>query len=253
MLIPPEDIAAKWAEMAPLIDRLQAESAEPGMFDVMEGSTLADDDSDRGGYPTSHAATWCATTAIDHLHAVKMLVVDAGVHHLFATSTLARGTIEAAATGLWMLTPSDKAVRDERCIQWWCQNAKDQHKAKPDEARRDEILSQLTYGVPHANRIRKGYYMTAVVEWVDEHVGPVEGAAFAWKLSSGFAHGRPWAVIGAQNREARTDTGSGTTMFKMTARDETVLWPALVGTHATLALIRRFRTLAGTLEATAYD
>jgi hypothetical protein len=58
--------------MAPVIDRLQAASAEPGMFDIAEGSTLADDDSHRGGYPPSHAATWCATTAIDHLHAVEM-------------------------------------------------------------------------------------------------------------------------------------------------------------------------------------
>ena len=150
-----------------MIDQLQAESAKPGVFAVAEGSTLAADDSHRGGYPTSHAATWCAATAIGHLHAIKMLVVDAGVHHLLATSTLARGTIEAAATGLWMLSPPDKATRDERCIRWWCQNANDQHKAKPDEARRDEVLSQVTHGVPHANRIRKGYYMTDVVDWVD--------------------------------------------------------------------------------------
>jgi hypothetical protein len=195
MLIPPEDIAAKWAEMAPMIDRLQAESAEPGMFAVAERSTLADDDSHRGSYPTSHAATWCAATAIDHLHAVKTLVVDAGVHHLFATSTLARGTIEAAATGLWMLSARDKATRDERCIRWWCQNARDQHKAKPDEARRDEVLSLLTHGVPHAKQMRSGYRMTEAVDWVDEHVDQANGAAFAWKLSSGFAHGRPWAVI----------------------------------------------------------
>lgn len=246
-MIPPEDIGAKWAEMAPVIDQLQAESAAPGMFAVADGSTLADDDARRGAYPASHAATWCAATAIDHLHAVKMLVVDAGVHHLMATSTLARGTIEAAATGLWILAPSDRATRDERCIRWWCQNASDQHKATPNESRRDEVLSLLTHGVPQANRVRKGYYVTDVVNWVDEHVEPANGAAFAWKLSSGFAHGRPWAVLGAQNREARDDTATGTTVYKMTARDETVLWPALVGTHATLALIRRFRTLAGTL------
>src|SRR5680860_715866 len=117
MSIRAEDIAAKWEDMAPLIETLQ--SSGPDLFEVRPDSRLAADDARRYGYPVSHAVRWCAAAAIDHLHAVKMLVVDSGVHHLYASSTLARTAIETAATGLWILWPEEQDIRAERCIQWW--------------------------------------------------------------------------------------------------------------------------------------
>jgi len=71
-----EQVAAKWLEMAPLIDRMAERIQDPADFPVSLGSSLSGDDAKSNPYCVSHAALMCLVSGVDHLHAAKSLVLD---------------------------------------------------------------------------------------------------------------------------------------------------------------------------------
>ncbi|WP_342799866.1 hypothetical protein [Nocardia sp. No.11] len=70
-LMSDEEVAAKWAELAPLIDRVTARIADPNDFQVSAGSTLAADDLRSSPFQVTHGARTSIVAAVDHLHAVN--------------------------------------------------------------------------------------------------------------------------------------------------------------------------------------
>lgn len=95
-------VADRWAELAPVIDRLMQIAGEVPPT-VPTRSSLGGDDRATHPYETSHAVRQCLNTAADHLHAVKTLVHDLRYLHTAAASTLARAAIENAATAVRLL------------------------------------------------------------------------------------------------------------------------------------------------------
>ena len=125
------------------------------------------------------------------------------------------GPRSESATGLWILTPSKRALRVERTLRWHVKNVTDQHSALdrlnlPTNRTKEEKLAQLqaTMSAAAASvppRFRNGYTATEVLRYADETNPDRETNAFlsdslVWQLCSGFAHGRPWASLTFQEQ-----------------------------------------------------
>lgn len=122
-------ISDKWLKAAPLIDRMMERVGTKGEFPVAGGSSLSGDDKAADPYQVSHVLRMCLTAGVDHLHAVKVLVVDEGVLHVAAPSALARGALENFSAAYWVLGPKSRDDRIERALRWQAKNFKDGAKA----------------------------------------------------------------------------------------------------------------------------
>lgn len=207
--LPEEEVAAKWLEIAPGIEKMATRIQDPGDFPVSRGSSLSGDDTHSAPYCVSHAVRSCLVSGVDHLHAAKCLVLDLQVLHASAIYSLIRGSLENLAAAYWMLHPTRRNDRIERTLRWHAKNFKDQATAlQPvglaDESTREAKLSRL--GAIAVQRgivvsdVRSGYFSSAAVRYVDEH-SPISAPLLPWQVCSGFAHGRPWAVLGMSEQE----------------------------------------------------
>jgi hypothetical protein len=89
------------------VQALQERWGTEGLVPPAEpGSRLAGDDAKSAPYHVSHGGTQLLSVATDHLHAIKLLLIDGGVLQNSAPYTLARGALEAAGTAVWMLAPA---------------------------------------------------------------------------------------------------------------------------------------------------
>ncbi|WP_446666609.1 hypothetical protein [Flexivirga sp. B27] len=240
-----EEIVAKWAEMNPLVDRLAQRLGLPDEFPVLAGSALAGDETACAAYPVSHAASLCLTAAVDHLHAAKVLVADAGFHHLAASSTLARGVIENAATGYWMLMPRRRDERVTRALRWYLRNAHDQEEAAKGiadaggateaEVRKKIREASDRRGLDWAE-VTSRLYATSIIREVEEETRlPL---LFLWRVCSGLAHGRPWAYLGALTRETQVGDTSGVREIRLSSSSALALYPTLEAMHLVTEFIR---------------
>ncbi|WP_432478172.1 hypothetical protein [Nocardioides sp. GXQ0305] len=115
--------------LCPDIEKLMARVDDRDEFQVHPQSWLGEDDMWADPFQVSHAVKQCLVAAVDHLHACKVLVADAGAMHLAAPASLVRGSLENAAAAFWMLHPKDRAVRVTRALQWRAKDAHDEYVA----------------------------------------------------------------------------------------------------------------------------
>jgi len=162
---------AKWLEVAPLLDRLLERIDTEDEFPVSPRSSLAGD-ADADPYQVSHAVRLCITAA-DHLHAVKVLIIDQRVIHVAAPATLARGALENLAAAFWILHPP-RNERVTRALRWHDPSVKDTNMAvsgpdlpgsRPLEVRLAQLDAVATRRSLDASLIRRGYTSTAVMTY----------------------------------------------------------------------------------------
>lgn len=251
IVLDPKAVEKKWAEMAPLIDVMMTRVGTRDEFPVEPGSSLAGDDRASDPYRVSYVVMQGLTAGVDHMHAVKTLVVDQQVLHLAAPSSLSRGALENLATAYWVLSPSRRKDRVERALRWHYKNYDDQHKALDVRglsiATREEHFAKvdrvaLQNGLDPKS-LRRGYFSTTVVKYCEEQLPDEvpEGILFPWQLCSGFAHGRPWAYLGASKREVVGDDGNGVANVRLTSDLSIALFPLLAAMHLLEALLRPHR------------
>lgn len=248
-----EEVAAKWAQIAPLIDRLLERAGTRGEFTHRPDSALAGDDRATHPYNTSHAFQQSLSASIDHLHAAKCLIHDAGLLHLGAPATLARSAIENAATAWWLLAPRRRDKRITRTLRWYSRNFRDQHTAldgQPDLAGRplEEKLADIRAiaarrGVP-AETAASGYKMSTVIGEHDKTTTDA-GSMFLWQLASGFAHGRPWAYLGALAQEPHPTAEDGIMGIRLMNTVQIGLYPTLTALHTLQDALRLWQARAG--------
>lgn len=77
----PDKIDALWAAFASDVDRMMERVNDPTDFAVSPGSSLAGDDRASDPYQVSHAVQMCIVAGVDHLHAMKSLLIDLNVLH----------------------------------------------------------------------------------------------------------------------------------------------------------------------------
>jgi hypothetical protein len=239
---------AKWREMAPLIDGLTRRTADRGDFLVSPGSSLAGDDRASDPYQTSHLIRLCLTAAADHLHAVKVLVVEQEMLHIAAPASLARGAIENAATAVWVLGPSQRDERVMRTLRWHSRNFRDQESAvgalglpghKPLRAKLDRIGEIARARGVDGEQAQQGYKISSTVAYAQHRTGT--GVLFPWQICSGFAHGRPWAYLGVSQREEFPTADPQVLDLRLSNDYARSLYPALMALHLVQDLLRMFQ------------
>jgi hypothetical protein len=237
-----EQISAKWREIAHYAEVLAQRSATPGEFSAHAGSDAAMDDEIMGGYNLSTAVIHGLVASIDHLDALTTLVVEHKALHINAPYSLARGVLENAAIAFWIVHPAERPERLHRAFRWWAKNANDGkavHTAFPNAggASSSEVIKKLETAAA-ANHlpigeIKNGYTSSAAVRYADANATMSNGAPisvlFPWQLCSGFAHGRPWASLGALDREAHPTPDPTISNLGLTNTLEMTLWPVLNG------------------------
>ena len=246
------EIEAKWLEISPLIDRMMERVGTEREFPVSPRSSLAGDDSKSDPYQVSHCVRMCLTAGVDHLHAVKTLIVDQQLLHVAAPFSLSRGALENFAAAFWILHPINRNDRIERTLRWHVKNFKDQEKAvsglvlpghRPLEPKLQKLEAIATQR-KITTKLRGGYTSTEAVSYADQYAGVSVGVILPWQLCSGFAHGRPWAYLGASGLEERATADPNIKEVKMTSSLGTVLLPALASLHLLQAILRVYQDRA---------
>ncbi|WP_328813580.1 hypothetical protein [Rhodococcus sp. NBC_00297] len=245
-----EDVEAKWAEISPLIERVTVRIGTPSEFPVGSTSSLAGDDAASAPYQVSHCVRMCMTAGVDHLHAVKKLVVDSGFLHVAAPFSLSRGALESFAAAFWILDPPTRDVRVERVLRWNAKNFRDGERAygRLGVAGRRSLESKLAklQRVADARgiteRVTGGFTSTEALVHTEENSGLK--VMFPWQLCSGFAHGRPWAYLGVSDIERYGTADPGVHDLQLTSNRSTVLYPALEALHLLQVLLRVYERRA---------
>jgi hypothetical protein len=244
--IPKETIDRKWHEIAELLDVLADRMASENEWPVEPRSSLRGDDRAAKPYHVSHAVISCLFTGIQHLHALKTLIVDAQVLHTGPPWSLARTAIENLATGFWILHPTSRQERVTRTLRWHYRNLRDQEEAlrpimpafDPPEARIQKLSRVATGNSIEMKAVTAGYASTGVIKYLDQHLSGRGDLTFLWRVGSGMAHGRPWANLGVSDREVSPTPDEEVVDVRLSDDVGRVLLPVLRGLHVTQELLR---------------
>lgn len=220
-----EQAQAKWQEIAALAEKLVNRSGIEDGYSISPGSALAGDDARCQPYHASHAVKTNITAAVDHLHALCVLVLNSGFMHLAAPATVARGALECASTAVWIASPSSRDERISRTLRWNATDVKDGDKAAtgfgvpvptPLQDRYDKIEAVANKRSLPFNVIKRGYTSTEAVTAAEDYLKPTLGVVFPWRLASGFAHGRRWAMLAyADTMEKKATSDPNVVNLKM--------------------------------------
>lgn len=231
----PARIDALWGKFASDIDRMMDRVNDPTDFAVSPGSSLAGDDRASDPYQVSHAVQMCIVAGVDHLHAMKSLLIDLNVLHSAAPFTLVRGALEIFSSALWILHPAKRNVRVERVLRWHAKNFHDQHPALESLDMSDAATKKAKYArlAEIASRraivadVKGGYRSTEAVTYADTNA-PTSKPLLSWQMCSGYAHGRPWVYLGMADEEMFQDTDEpGVLKARVTSDPGKLLYPSL--------------------------
>ncbi len=246
----PERTQAKWREIATLAEKLAERSGSNTGFVVAPGSPLAGDDLRCDPYHVSHAVQTSITSAIDHLHALCALVVQSGFLHLAAPATLARGVLECASTAVWIASPTTQDERIARALRWNIADVKDGDRAATGagisvptslQDRKDKIEAVATKCSLPFKPISGGYTSSGAVAATETFLKTPFGVLLPWRLSSGFAHGRRWAMVAfADTMQQQANTQTGVVHLKMENDLTRVLFLGLAAAHVAKGAVALF-------------
>lgn len=200
------------------------------------GSPLTGDDRAAHPYEVSHAAYRALVAATEQLDALRALLLDARVMHPTAPYTLVRAAIETGAAAVWLLAPATRAERVVRSLQLMVGDAVDGDTVateigstvpRPLADRRAEIDRLARAVRPDVRTPLRRASSTDIVRAAQEH-GPSEiHALTAWRVCSGFAHGRLWATLSVLPREVIELDDPGMVGLRFTNSWKPLTWAAM--------------------------
>lgn len=194
----------------------------------LPGSRHAFDDHASHPFLVSAAAHHALTHALDHFRTLRAVMVKASELPLAAGFTLLRGTVENAATAVWLLQPADQPTRVLRRLQLAQTDLADTAKLEALGFKRTGPT-----GPEYRDKIR-AIGAAAGVDMIRLDGAPpgqarmVREAAAAtsrapeqveatWRLCSGFSHGRSWSTATALAREDVAEVAPGVWDVEMRA------------------------------------
>ena len=136
-------------------------------------------------------------------------------------------------------------------MKWHVRNIHDQTEAVNDLVRRTEssktpgekikrvVDIAIAAGVDDRAYVERGYRPGHAVDYAEREAGLAGvGVLLAWRLCSGFAHGRPWAFLGVLEQERVTVADSDVLEVRLTNDFARSLYPVLAGMHLTEVVLR---------------
>ncbi|MFC9997022.1 hypothetical protein [Nocardia sp. NPDC127526] len=248
-----EQIAAKWSEIGPLIEQAMQRVGAMNEFPVKAGSSLAGDDRASQPYQVSHTVRCCIHAGVDHLHALKRQVVDASVLHTMAPFSLARGALENLSIAYWILRPQRRDERVARTLRWHARNVRDAEHAKAPRGLPNSLSEPYLLKIEEVAgkrsgitaKVRDGYKSYDAVKYSQDNAVAAGSVLWAWQLCSGFAHGRPWAILGASDRETYPTSDPDVVNLRLSANPVAVQFVALEALHLLTDVLHTYDQRAG--------
>jgi hypothetical protein len=241
-----EQAAERWLKMHEAAKGLAERAGTDGEFETPPRTTMAGDDAYLGAYHLTTAFRMCLGAAIDHLYLLTSLIVDLERLNLSAPYSLARGILENAAAGFWLIHPRSRDERIERTLRWWAQNARDQHKANAGGATKDEVVTRIKeLAVARGldpNRAALWPSSTDLVTYADTEARTLGGerirVLLPWQVCSGFAHGRGWVQMGMLQTETVREVRPVVQQLRLTNSVDRILSVAQPGFHLLAATLQ---------------
>lgn len=225
------------------------------------GSRLAlDDKLLTRHFQMSTGVLWALVSAVDHLNSLRRLVIDAQSVPSRGTFTLLRAALENGAVAVWLMAPRDQNERVLRRLRLQWADIKEQESAHQlidhaattptrDKKRQLQDIGRAAgLSTPQVNLIASrpvGY--ATIVDAAAREGSAVDADAMvlAWRLCSGIAHAKSWAVLGLLERTNIQQLDEGMLRVRLTAPDHalfglTVLAAATV--HEGWKLFDHYRT-----------
>jgi hypothetical protein len=179
---------------------------------VQPGSRSGGDDDATSPYQLTHAVEATLSHSLDHMHALRTMVADAGTIHMAAPFTLMRAALENAAVAAWLLLPDDRDERVRRRLLLALEDAADGYKVRQlsETSIIGETLEQrrarladigVAYGLPRSSLMGKmASWKTIVREAGAATKYDADHYEIMWRLCSGFTHGRSWSMLSTLQR-----------------------------------------------------
>jgi hypothetical protein len=222
------DDAAAWAldqdfaKIARWQQRTESQAPPP-----QPGSGLDADDAATAYLQTSHVVTTHLAYAVDHLNALRALIVDAKLVPMGAPFTLLRSAVENACAVVWLLGPDDPRTRALRRLRLALADAKDSTDmsaltgwtgGRSLAQRREDIVEMAARsGISDDELGTRPIGYGKIVEQATEHLPPGRPVLLLWKGCSGITHGRQWALVTMQQMEPEGEQADGVGTYKTTA------------------------------------
>jgi hypothetical protein len=208
----------KCPELTQLFSRIEPYISEDGVVPLPEpeprSSLAADTTSLRGKWITTpiHSSF---SAGIEQAYMLQRTIVDLKIIGTVAPYALLRSALENFAHMTWLLDGSSRDERRIRALQTWAHDMKERSKheremgyvpqppAKSGSDRRDEIIDLAArLGLPES---RVGANLTTydVIRSVAQSAGYTATEPLAaWRMASGFVHGRFWPNLRASEPTA---------------------------------------------------
>jgi hypothetical protein len=216
------------------IEQAHQQRGEPERFAVEPGSSLDGDDQVTKPYQLSHAAVAAMGHSVEHLHAIRALIVDAGVMHPAAPVTLARGAIENASIALWLLAPTNRRQRAMRRLRLAWEDAKDGNRAGKEinsptdlptvQLRLNRLGAAITEDISYTHK--SGIKTTDIVQAADTNVDRTH-VLTVWRVCAGFSHGRIWTTLAMLDRSEVPNEGEPDVLHLYVTNSLPRLWCAV--------------------------
>lgn len=234
---------SKWQDAA-----MDAHSVAPGsLINIADAMTEPNQ--------TSHLLGYLLHTAVDHLHALKVLMEDARAQHTFAPFTLLRGAIESASTALWILQHDDPRSVAIRTLKLEYISLIDEENAARNvdpKAGIDPALLKIfndcliRNGLTGDDVKSRPSGQLKIVKETSEHFD-IPRSAVTWQLCSAAAHGRPWAKRVLTLSAAHEDDGVSKVLDGRLTSNEMAIAIAL---DVACNVVRKAREIANLHSAT---
>jgi hypothetical protein len=245
----PEQYQERLLELFAKADHVQAVLDDPQRerFAVQPGSALYGDDLRSTPYHVSHDVNRLLGVGFQHVHALGCLI-RSGALHPSAPFTLARAAIETGAMAYWVLEPAARSDRILRRLQLARKDIMDGDSAAtgagiPVNRTRDVRLTELEDLADSVcgTRTIPGLNPSAIVEQVEAQLAPDQRMhqLLAWKVCSGFTHGRLWPETSLLKQEV-IQTDGDVVRLRLTNDLSRVLWVATAGWRVLNAATRLY-------------
>ncbi|MGJ3227078.1 hypothetical protein ACQEUV_17195 [Micromonospora aurantiaca (nom. illeg.)] len=179
---------------------------DDGSLAVHAGSILAVADAAAAPFTVSHYAARHLDFAIDHLTAIRALIVNADILPTYAAFTLLRAAVENLGSAMWLISGKDATERVLRALQAQYRDAMDFRKADallephfPELTRSDGIGERLDQVRAVAGRnnlsmakVKKKDPWNQIVRSLGFDDKTKDMAENLWKSCSACAHGDEW-------------------------------------------------------------
>ncbi|WP_410792323.1 hypothetical protein [Kribbella sp. C-35] len=245
--VTPEQYQERLLELFAKADEVQAILDDPQRerFAVKPGTALFGDDQGSMPYYVSHDVNRLLGVGFQHVHALGCLI-RSGALHPSAPFTLARAAIETGAMAYWVLSPAARRDRILRRLQLARKDIMDGDSAAtgagiPVNRPRDERLTELEDLSERVcgTRTVPGLNPSAIIEQVESQLQPEQQMhqLLAWKVCSGFTHGRLWPETSLLKQEI-IQTDGDVVRLRLTNDLSRVLWVTTAGWRVLNAALR---------------